>query len=129
MVFNILSGIKDEQRKDELIAQENSNIRDRIRNVCKYLGIPYEPSPTWCRHSFATNLRDAGIPIEYISSMMGHTVSSGSSTTLRYLSNYNAATMIANNSKLLNLHDEKSEMVAKLASLSKDELAALLAKL
>ena len=75
LVFNILSGIKDEQRKDELIAQENSNIRDRIRNVCKYLGIPYEPSPTWCRHSFATNLRDAGIPIEYISSMMGHTVS------------------------------------------------------
>lgn len=129
LVFNILSGVKDEQRKDELIAQENSNIRDRIRNVCKYLGIPYEPSPTWCRHSFATNLRDAGVPIEYISSMMGHTVSSGSSTTLRYLSDYNAATMIANNSKLLNIHDEKSEMVAKLASLSKDELATLLSKL
>lgn len=129
LVFNILTGIQEERRKDELIAQENSNIRDRIRNVCKFLGIPYEPSPTWCRHSFATNLRDAGIPIEYISSMMGHTVSSGSSTTLRYLSDYNAATMIANNSKLLNLHDEKSEMMAKLASLSKDELAALLAKL
>lgn len=131
LVFNILAGINDENRKDKLIGQENSNIRHRIKNVCKYLGIPYEPSPTWCRHSFATNLRDAGIPIEYISSMMGHTVSSGSSTTLRYLSNYNEATMIANNSKLLNLNtdSEKSEMVAKLASLSKDELAALLAKL
>ncbi len=128
LVFNILAGVKDEQRKDELIAQENSNIRDRIRNVCKFLGIPYAPSPTWCRHSFATNLRDAGVTIEYISSMMGHTVSSGSSTTLRYLSNYNQATMIANNSKLLNLGDEKAEMMSKLASLSAEQLAALLKK-
>ena len=129
LVFNIITDRMSEQRKDEVIAQMNSNIRDRIRNVCKFLEIKQEPSPTWCRHSFATNLRDAGIPIEYISSMMGHTVSSGSSTTLRYLSDYNEATMIANNSKLLNLGNEKSEMMAKLASLSKEELETLLSKL
>jgi site-specific recombinase XerD len=126
LVFNIIKDRMDEQRKDELIAQMNSNIRDRIRVVCKHLGIEQEPSPTWCRHSFATNLRDAGLPIEYISSMMGHTVSSGSSTTLRYLSDYNEATMIANNSKLLNLHSEKADMMAKLASLSEEQLASLL---
>lgn len=129
MVFNIIKERMTEQRKDEVIAQMNSNIRDRIRNVCKYLGIKQEPSPTWCRHSFATNLRDAGIPIEYISSMMGHTVSSGSSTTLRYLSDYNEATMITNNSKLLGLVDEKAELLAKLSALTKDELASLISKI
>ena len=33
--------------------------------------------------------------------MMGHTITSGSATTLNYLSRYNMATMVKNNSKLL----------------------------
>ena len=59
------------------------------------------PTPTWCRHSYATNLRDAGVSTEYISTMMGHTITSGSATTLNYLSRYNMVTMMENNSKLL----------------------------
>ena len=54
-----------------------------------------------CRHSYATNLRDAGVSTEYISTMMGHTITSGSATTLNYLSRYNMVTMMENNSKLL----------------------------
>ena len=60
-----------------------------------------KPTPTWCRHSYATNLRDVGISTEYISTMMGHTITSGSATTLNYLSRYNMSTMVENNSKLL----------------------------
>jgi hypothetical protein len=33
--------------------------------------------------------------------MMGHTITSGSATTLNYLSRYNMVTMMENNSKLL----------------------------
>lgn len=35
------------------------------------------PSPTWTRHSFATNLNNTGhVPYKYISDSMGHSSSS-----------------------------------------------------
>jgi len=88
-----------------------------------------KPSPTWCRHSFATNLRDAGISTEYISTMMGHTITSGSATTLNYLSRYNMETMMAYNSKLLrNGEDDKKreEIMEELNGLDTETLATFL---
>ena len=52
-------------------------------------------------HSYATNLRDASVPTEYISTMMGPTMTAGSTTTLNYLSRYSMTTMIAYNSRYL----------------------------
>ena len=86
------------------------------------------PSPTWCRHSYATNLRDAGISAEYISTMMGHTMTTGSTTTLNYLSRYNMVTMMANNSKLLSNgeEDKKGEILEKLKDMDTEKLVAIL---
>lgn len=100
-VFDIIEEGMSEVRIMEIVSCENSNINDRMENVAKLLGIEERPTPTWCRHSYATNLRDAGVSAEYISTMMGHTMTSGSATTLNYLSHYNMATMMENNSKLL----------------------------
>ena len=92
-------------------------------------GMEERPTPTWCRHSYATNLRDAGVSTEYISTMMGHTMTSGSATTLNYLSRYNMATMVTNNSKLLSTKDKsqkKAELVERLMEMDQEKLEAML---
>lgn len=84
---------------------------------------------SWCRHSYATILRDAGVSTEYISTMMGHTMTSGSATTLNYLSRYNMATMVTNNSKLLSTKDKsqkKAELVKQLMELDQEQLEAMI---
>ena len=101
LVFDIIEEGMSEVRISEIVSCENSNINDRMENVAKLLSMEERPTPTWCRHSYATNLRDAGVSTEYISTMMGHTITSGSATTLNYLSRYNMVTMMENNSKLL----------------------------
>ena len=101
LVFDIIKNSTIEERVKELVYLENSNVADRMEVITSLLGMKEKPTPTWCRHSFATNLRDAGVPTEYISTMMGHTMTSGSATTLNYLSRYNTETMVAYNSKLL----------------------------
>ena len=84
---------------------------------------------TWCHHSYATNLRDAGVSTEYISTMMGHTMASGSATTLNYLSRYNMATMVMNNSKLLcgkDKNQKKADLVERLMEMDQEKLEAML---
>ena len=54
------------------VAMENQNIKKRIRRLVKSIGWKVQPSCTWCRHSFATNLTHAGVPQNYISESMGH---------------------------------------------------------
>ncbi len=102
LVFNIIDEHMGEERIRIIMSNENTNIAQRMEVIAGLAGLEEQPTPTWCRHSYATNLRDAGVSTEYISTMMGHTMTSGSATTLNYLSRYNMATMVANNSKLLN---------------------------
>ena len=101
LVFDIIEEGMSEERIKDIVSCENSNTADRMEVVMGILGMEEKPSSTWCRHSYATNLRDADVSTEYISTMMGHTMTSGSTTTLNYLARYNMTTMIANNSKLL----------------------------
>jgi integrase len=101
LVFDIIKEGMTETRIKEIVSCENANINARMENVAKMLGMEERPTPTWCRHSYATNPRAAGISTEYISTMMGHTITSGSATTLNYLSRYSMDMMVANNSKLL----------------------------
>ena len=82
--------------------------------IASLIGLEEKPTPTWCRHSYATNLRDTGVPTEYIPTMMGHTMTSGSTTTLNYLSRYNMDTMVAYNSKLLSRSKQEQSKEALL---------------
>ncbi len=129
LVFNIINEGMTDERITSVVACENSNIADRMEVITEMIGMEEKPSPTWCRHSFATNLRDAGISTEYISTMMGHTITSGSATTLNYLSRYNMETMMSYNSKLLRDGEEdkkREEIMEELNGFDTETLAAIL---
>ena len=79
----ILKEAKTEADCRVRVAQENQNIRKRMAKLAKHLGWKVTPSPTWCRHSFATNLAHQGVPMQYISDAMGHRV--GKSVTMSYI--------------------------------------------
>lgn len=68
---------------------ENSNIRDRVQRICKEI-LHWEKlvSGTWARHSFATNLKLAGVEEEYIAESIGH--SHGNDVTAGYMDKYPA---------------------------------------
>jgi len=72
----ILNGQTDPDSIKKAVAQWNSNIRDRVQVACGILGISKNVSMTWARHSFATNLTNAGVTERYISQAMGHTTKS-----------------------------------------------------
>lgn len=98
----IFQGEEDELKRRKLTVQENSNIKDRVIRVCKeVLKWDKEPSGTWARHSFATNLKLAGVEELYISESMGHSM--GNNITAGYQDMYPLETRFDNNSKLLNL--------------------------
>ncbi len=129
LVFNIINEGMTDERITAVVACENSNIADRMEVITEMIRMEEKPSPTWCRHSFATNLRDAGISTEYISTMMGHTITSGSATTLNYLSRYNMETMMSYNSKLLRDGEEdkkREEIMEELNGFDTETLAAIL---
>jgi len=129
LVFNIINEGMTDERITAVVACENSNIADRMEVITEMIGMEEKPSPTWCRHSFATNLRDAGISTEYISTMMGHTITSGSATTLNYLSRYNMETMMSYNSNLLRDAEKdkkREEIMEELKGLDTETLATFL---
>ena len=109
--------------------QENSNVKDRVIKIC-HEALNWDksicPSGTWCRHSFATNLHNAGVDMDYISESMGHSTSAHAITQI-YIEHYPLDIQMQNNSKLLNLENssERNALLAKLASMSTEELLKL----
>ncbi len=119
----------DEKGRDReerrLTALHNSTIADRMKSVAKAVGLEVEPTPTWCRHSFASNLIQRGVPKEYISASMAH---STGSITDNYIDKYSIAQMIDYNSRLLADPAEKDrdKLRELLKAMSKEELLKLI---
>lgn len=126
---DILKGAEKEELRRKYTVQENSNVKDRVIKVC-HEALNWDksicPSGTWCRHSFATNLHNAGVDMDYISESMGH-ASSDHAITQIYIEHYPLDIHMQNNSKLLNLDNssERDVLLAKLASMSTEELLKL----
>lgn len=123
----ILKGATDSKDVRKRISQENANVRHRLIRLCQdLLGWNIEPSGTWARHSFANNLRNAGVDKDYISESMGH--STGNSVTSIYFDSYPLEMQMEYNSKLLNLGTPKPTK-ADIANMSPDQMRELLNKI
>lgn len=96
---------KDEEMRGQWNASKciNQAILMSMREACDALGIR-RITATYCRHSFATNLKNAGVPKEYISEAMGHAIRD---ITDHYLGGYDYDTMRIYNSKLLGNGDDE----------------------
>lgn len=123
---DILKGAKTDEEKRKRTSQENQNVRKRLHILCKdVLGWEEQISGTWARHSFATNLRNAGVDMQYISESMGH--STQKSVTALYLASYPLDKQIEYNNKLLRIGSRLKEKDIK--KLSKTEMQELLIKM
>ena len=124
----IFHDVKDEDERRRIILMENCNVRERVRRICtEILGWEKEVSGTWARHSFATNLKLAGVEEEYIAESMGH--SHGNDVTAGYMDAYPLEIRYRNNQKLLDIEGEAPAEKPNLDKLSKAEMKTLLAKL
>ncbi len=124
----IFHDVKDEDERRRIILMENCNVRERVRRICtEILGWEKEVSGTWARHSFATNLKLAGVEEEYIAESMGH--SHGNDVTAGYMDAYPLEIRYRNNMKLLNIEEEAPAEKPNLDKLTKAEMKALLEKL
>lgn len=80
-LFNFL---KDNATEREIFEEQTNGLSSfdkQIKKLSKRLGIP-KISYQWARHSFATNLRRADVPVEAIQESMGHT---DKATTQKYI--------------------------------------------
>ena len=131
---DILKGSTSEEERRKHTSQENSNIKDRVRKICLevlHWDESISPSGTWCRHSFATNLRNAGVELDYISESMGHAVTDHSITQI-YIEHYPLGKQMEYNSKLLDLSsstNSREELLIKLSKLTDDELRQIIKEL
>ena len=111
-----------------VIQRYNKYIRKHMEFVSKLVGIEQRPTPTWARHSFATNLNNSGrVPYKYISDSMGH--SSSGDITSNYIGTYPLEKMLEYNAYLLNENkpsDNKAELLELLRSMSEKERKALM---
>ena len=83
------------------IHQENKNIAKRMKAIAPLVGIKDEPTSTYARHSFATNLSQQGVPLDYVTFAMGHSTGNRGQITKRYISPYPIYKQMEYNSKLL----------------------------
>lgn len=129
LVFGYLNVLNKKKFKDarfkqreekRLTAIYNSVIRARMEHISCAVGLPLTPTPTWARHSFASNLIQAGVPKEYVAASMAHT---DSGTTDNYIDRYSYAQMCDYNSRLLEGHEEKTRRLKEvLSGMTKEEI-------
>jgi len=127
-VFPIMSQGITPDKEICVIQRYNKYIRKHMEIVAKLLGLEQFPTPTWARHSFATNLNNSGrVPYKYISDSMGH--SSSGDITSNYIGTYPLEKMLEYNAYLLKESkpaDNKAELLELLRSMSAKERKALM---
>ena len=127
-VFPIMSQDITPDEEIWVIQRYNKYIRKHMEIVAKLLGLEQQPTPTWARHSFATNLNNSGrVPYKYISDSMGH--SSSGDITSNYIGTYPLEKMLEYNAYLLKESkpaDNKAELLELLRSMSAKERKALM---
>lgn len=131
-VFPIMSELITPEQEIWVILRYNKYIRKHMAVVADLIGMEQKPSPTWARHSFATNLNNSGkVPYKYISDSMGH--SSSGDITSNYIGAYPLNKMLEYNWYLLHDEAEKNEktdkqaLISLLKNMSEEERKELLA--
>jgi integrase len=124
LIFPYLQGVVSEDERNRLTAQYNHVIRKNLASVIKAVGLRVVPTPTWARHSFATNLTQAGVDKDYISAAMAHT---DNGTTDNYIDHYSYEQMMDYNGRLLHKELAKaSQLKSLLDTMSDEEISQLL---
>ena len=127
-VFPIMSKDITPDKEIWVIQRYNKYIRKHMEIIVKLLGLEQLPTPTWARHSFATNLNNSGrVPYKYISDSMGH--SSSGDITSNYIGTYPLEKMLEYNTYLLKESkptDSKAELLELLRNMSAKERKALM---
>lgn len=127
-VFPIMSQDITPDKEIWVIQRYNKYIRKHMEIISKLLGLEQIPTPTWARHSFATNLNNSGrVPYKYISDSMGH--SSSGDITSNYIGTYPLEKMLEYNAYLLKENkpaDSKAELLELLRNMSAKERKALM---
>ena len=134
-VFPIMNELITPEQEIWVIQRYNRYIREHMAKVAKLLDMEQTPSPTWARHSFATNLNNSGVvPYKYISDSMGH--SGGGDITSNYSGAYPLVKMLEYNHYLLNEKPkeaapivDKKALLEMLKGLSEEERMELMANL
>ena len=81
-----------------------------------------EPSSTFARHSFATNLSHSNVPMDYISFAMGHSLGNKGQITKRFISPSPIEEQMKYNSYL---HDLQGLKALRQNDLTKEELVQM----
>ena len=126
LVFPFLLGEQldpDGKEARNKIHMESNYLMKRMKKVAEALGWETSPSSTYARHSFATNLSQQEVPLEYISFAMGHSVGNRGNITKRYISPYPIERMKAYNSLLLDLPEFRTQ--EKTSEISNQQLLEL----
>ena len=126
-VFPIMRQFLTPDNEIWVVQRYNRYIRKHMAMVAELLKMEQRPSPTWARHSFATNLNNSGcVPYKYISDSMGH--SGNGDITSNYIGAYPLAKMLEYNAYLLKeskQENKKADLLELLKSMSPEKRAAL----
>ena len=130
LVFPFLMGDAiehGEQAVRDRVHQENRNIADRMKKMADQIGWTVHPTGTYARHTFATNLHAAKVPMEYVSDAMGHSLGNRGQITMRYISPYTIEERRKYNNLLLGIAEDETTKTVPMATSSTKQ--ALLEKM
>lgn len=122
----MISGVGNEEKEHTITMNIGSMIRKRMKVVAQLLNWPVIPTPTWARHSFATNLIQAGVPKEYVSWAMAH---ASSDVTSRYIAAYSFEQTVEFHSLLLYPKQTTDHLMRQIEMLKSEEQWQLLQEL
>lgn len=98
-IFPILNGVEDQEKEYLIIKQFTKLVNKHMNKIAKEVGIDKKVTTYTARHSFATILKRAGAPIEYISESLGH---SNLKVTENYLDSFDDDTIDKYSKELTN---------------------------